>query len=371
MWNEFDIMFEVRRNRKYRTFPSPGTLNPTTVSLTTSPATQPRCSLSQQSTKDAMKPLRAALEGMTTDANKPYVLMLLLLIAPLLIFAAHRVRERRRAPPRPSGARRSSPDRERFLLFRRTQKLFPTLKPPTCRRTFYRDCRDPSPPRAPRAHFGAARSVLGPPPLAAKMSATMSNAAVSARAVVRGGAPMPPAAGAPRSPSRASRRFSARRAPRGARRGRRRHGREARRRGGRGCEYQAEVNRLLDLIVNSLYSNRDVFLRELVSNASDALDKLRPPSVSDPSMMDGQGDMKIQIKGRRRGEDAHHRGHRHRHDARGPRLVAGHDRAVRHCQVHGALAEPVRGGNLIGKFGESASTAFLPDKITAPPRTTP
>merc|ERR1719498_1703604 len=62
-------------------------------------------------------------------------------------------------------------------------------------------------------------------------------------------------------------------------------------------EYQAEVNRLLDLIVNSLYSNRDVFLRELVSNASDALDKLRFLSVSDPSMMDGQGDMKIQIKG--------------------------------------------------------------------------
>ena len=54
-------------------------------------------------------------------------------------------------------------------------------------------------------------------------------------------------------------------------------------------EYQAEVNRLLDLIVNSLYSNRDVFLRELVSNASDALDKLRFLSVSNPSMMDGQG----------------------------------------------------------------------------------
>ena len=40
-----------------------------------------------------MKPLRAALEGMLTDANKPYMLMLLLLIAPLLIFAAHRVEE--------------------------------------------------------------------------------------------------------------------------------------------------------------------------------------------------------------------------------------------------------------------------------------
>jgi hypothetical protein len=41
-----------------------------------------------------MKPLRAALEGVLTDANKPYVLMLLLLLAPLLLFAAHRVEQR-------------------------------------------------------------------------------------------------------------------------------------------------------------------------------------------------------------------------------------------------------------------------------------
>eukprot|EP00250_Pteridium_aquilinum_P008913 c18303_g1_i1 orf=309-2696(-) len=61
-------------------------------------------------------------------------------------------------------------------------------------------------------------------------------------------------------------------------------------------EYQAEVSRLLDLIVHSLYSHKEVFLRELVSNASDALDKLRFLSVTDNSLLSEFPDLEIRIK---------------------------------------------------------------------------
>src|SRR3954452_8275322 len=53
-------------------------------------------------------------------------------------------------------------------------------------------------------------------------------------------------------------------------------------------EFQAEVKQLLDLMVHSLYSDKDVFLRELVSNASDALDKLRFERLTQPEL--GGGD---------------------------------------------------------------------------------
>ncbi|KAG7668452.1 putative Heat shock protein 90-5, chloroplastic [Nannochloris sp. 'desiccata'] len=60
--------------------------------------------------------------------------------------------------------------------------------------------------------------------------------------------------------------------------------------------YQAEVDRLMDMIVNSLYSNREVFLRELVSNASDALDKVRYMALQDASQYSTGDALEIRIK---------------------------------------------------------------------------
>lgn len=59
--------------------------------------------------------------------------------------------------------------------------------------------------------------------------------------------------------------------------------------------FQAEVNRLMDIIINSLYKNREVFLRELISNASDALDKLRFLAVSASEMLGDLKDLYIHI----------------------------------------------------------------------------
>ena len=59
--------------------------------------------------------------------------------------------------------------------------------------------------------------------------------------------------------------------------------------------FQAEVKQLLHLMIHSLYSNRDIFLRELVSNASDACDKLRFEAIADPALLESDSDLKIRV----------------------------------------------------------------------------
>tara|TARA_R100000306_G_C4379917_1_gene143720 strand:- start:4340 stop:6262 length:1923 start_codon:yes stop_codon:yes gene_type:complete len=60
--------------------------------------------------------------------------------------------------------------------------------------------------------------------------------------------------------------------------------------------FQAEVKQLLHLMIHSLYSNKEIFLRELVSNASDACDKLRFQAIDNPELMQGDADLRIRVE---------------------------------------------------------------------------
>lgn len=60
-------------------------------------------------------------------------------------------------------------------------------------------------------------------------------------------------------------------------------------------EFQAEVNQVLDIVINSLYSHREIFLRELISNAADALDKLRFRAITEHELLGEDDDLAIRI----------------------------------------------------------------------------
>ena len=60
-------------------------------------------------------------------------------------------------------------------------------------------------------------------------------------------------------------------------------------------EFKAESKRLLDLMINSIYTNKEIFLRELISNSSDAIDKLYFRSLTDKNIKVKREDLKIKV----------------------------------------------------------------------------
>ena len=60
-------------------------------------------------------------------------------------------------------------------------------------------------------------------------------------------------------------------------------------------EFKSEARQLLELMIHSLYSNKEIFLRELISNSSDALDKLRFEAIAQPELLDDERPLGIRI----------------------------------------------------------------------------
>ena len=61
-------------------------------------------------------------------------------------------------------------------------------------------------------------------------------------------------------------------------------------------QFKTEVQQLMNIIIHSLYSHREIFLRELISNASDALDRLRFTAQTEPELLGDDAELKIRLK---------------------------------------------------------------------------
>src|SRR5438309_11691867 len=129
--------------------------------------------------------------------------------------------------------------------------------------------------------------------------------------------------------------------------------------------FQAEVSRLLDIVAHSLYSEKEIFLRELISNASDACDRLRYAALTEPSLAEGDASHRVVLTpvkssrtltvadngiGMNRDELIEHLG-----------TIARSGTAAFMSQVTGDAGQDI---SLIGQFGVGFYSAFMvADKV--------
>jgi molecular chaperone HtpG len=139
-------------------------------------------------------------------------------------------------------------------------------------------------------------------------------------------------------------------------------------------QFKTEVQQLLNLIINSLYSNKDIFLRELISNASDAIDKIRFTAQTNADLLGADGDFKIKIRpdGIAQTLEISDNGCGMTYDEVMENIgtIAKSGTAAFVEMIHQAQNADVLTPELIGQFGVGFYSAFMvADKITLITRT--
>lgn len=134
--------------------------------------------------------------------------------------------------------------------------------------------------------------------------------------------------------------------------------------------FQTEVKQLLHLVVHSLYSNKEIFLRELISNASDALDKLRFLALSEASLYEGDADLRISIDFNEKNKTISIKDNgiglswEEAVDNLGTIAKSGTKEFISHL-----TGETAKDAHLIGQFGVGFYSAFIvADKVTVKSR---